>query len=437
MKTIPILMPQMGQSVAEGTIVRWLKKVGDVVKADEVLMEVESDKITVEVESPAAGRLASCLKGEGARAAVGEVVAMIEPEGVAASAPSAPAAEPPRETRANRPHAGGDMEQMMVSAITDEDEVGAQGRLPELTRDWLSPFVLRLAMLNNVSLKELQEVRGSGRQGRITKNDLLTYLARRPVGAASLAEATGNPRPTPRDVQEMGQVVPMTSIRRTIADHMVQSIHTSAHVTMVHMVDMTHIVELRERVKNAFEQRHGVKMTYTAVMIYVTARVLKEFPTVNASVFGDNLVLRNEVNIGCAVALPDESLVVPVVKRADQKSFAQIAQELDRLIKLARAKQLTRADVEGGTFSLSNFGAFGSIIGTPIIYQPQVAILGMGAIVKVPTVVDDKVAIGDRLYLSFSFDHRVIDGAMGGRFLNAIQTRTEALTEEDLGVEKL
>lgn len=435
MKTIPILMPQMGQSVAEGTIVKWRKKVGDAVAADEVLMEVESDKITVEVESPAAGRLATCLKGEGQRASVGEVVAMLETEAGAAVG-AAGADEPPKETRAHRPHAGGDVEQMLVSA-GGEEPGNDTGRLPELTRDWLSPFVLRLAMLNNVSLKDLQEIRGSGRGGRVTKNDLLQHLARRPVGATSLAAETGKPVPSPRDVAELGQVVPMTSIRRTIADHMVQSIHTSAHVTMVHAVDMTHIVALRERIKERFQNRYGVKMTYTAVMIYVTARVLREFPSANASVFGANLVLRNDVNIGCAVALSDESLVVPVIRNADQRTFPGIAQELDRLIKLARIKQLTREDVEGGTFSISNFGAFGSLIGTPIIYQPQVAILGMGAVFKAPAVVGDEIQVRDQLYLSFSFDHRVIDGAQGGRFLNAIQTRTEGLTQADLGVEKL
>ena len=436
MKTIPILMPQMGQSVAEGTIVKWRKHVGDQVAADEVIMDVESDKITVEVESPVAGRLASLLKGEGARAAVGEVVGMIESDAPEAAALEPVAAEPPKETRANRPHAGADTDQELVSAPG-----GARGldpaNLPELTRDWLSPVVLRLAMLNGVSLQELQSVRGTGRQGRVTRQDLLNYVSRRPVGSSSIAAATGQAAPREEDVAALGRVVPMTSIRRTIADHMVQSIHTSAHVTMVHMVDMTHIVELRDRVKAAFEKQHGVKMTYTAVMLYVTARVLRDYPNINASVFGANLVLRKEVNIGCAVALSDESLVVPVIKNADQRSFAEIAQDLERLIKLARNKQLKREDVEGGTFSLSNFGAFGSIIGTPIIYQPQVAILGMGAIVKVPAVVEGQIAVRDRLYLSFSFDHRVIDGAMGGRFLNAIQTRTESLTEQDLGLEKL
>ncbi len=435
MKTIPILMPQMGQSVAEGTITKWCKQVGDAVAADEVLMEVESDKITVEVESPVAGRLAAIMKGEGARAKIGEVVATLEVEGGAAA--GAEPVEPPKETRANQPHAASRGEQVMVSVINEGDDNGGGPRLPELTRDWLSPFVLRLAMINNISLKELQEIRGSGQGGRVTKNDLLQYLAQRPVGATNLAQATGKQKPTPRDIEHLGQVVPMTSIRRTIADHMVQSIHTSAHVTMVHAVDVTHIVALRERMKAAFEKRYGVKMTYTAVMIYVTSRVLRDFPTVNASVLGDNLVLRKDVNIGCAVALQDESLVVPVVKNADKLSFPEIAQELDRLIRAARSKQLTRADVEGGTFSMSNFGAFGSLLGTPIIYQPQVAILGMGAVFEAPAVVNHKVEVRSQLYLSFSFDHRVIDGAMGGRFLNAIQTRTESLEEKDLGCEKL
>ncbi|MCO5067826.1 MAG: 2-oxo acid dehydrogenase subunit E2 [Kiritimatiellae bacterium] len=437
MKTIPILMPQMGQSVAEGTITKWCKQVGDSVAADEVLMEVESDKITVEVESPVAGRLAAIMKGEGARAKIGEVVATLETEGSAGASAEAATQEPPKETRANQPHASARGEQVMVSVMNEGDDNGSGSRLPELTRDWLSPFVLRLAMINNISLKELQEIRGSGQSGRVTKNDLLQYLAHRPVGATNLAQVTGKPAPTPRDIERLGQVVPMTSIRRTIADHMVQSIHTSAHVTMVHAVDMTHIVALRDRIKAAFEQRYGVKMTYTAVMIYVTARVLRDFPTINASVLGENLVLRKEVNIGCAVALQDESLVVPVVKNADRLSFPEIAQELDRLIRAARSKQLTRSDVEGGTFSMSNFGAFGSLLGTPIIYQPQVAILGMGAIFEAPAVVNHKVEVRSQLYLSFSFDHRVIDGAMGGRFLNAIQTRTESLEEKDLGCEKL
>ncbi|MFH0909181.1 MAG: dihydrolipoamide acetyltransferase family protein [bacterium] len=430
MRTIPILMPQMGQSMAEGRIVTWRKKVGDAIRADEVILEIESDKISIDVESPVAGRLASCHKNEGDVAAVGDVVGLIESEGETACAePSLP----PAESRKNVPHAGGADDQVLVSASATADI--DHGALPEITRDWFSPYLLRLAMLNNVTIQELQALRGTGRQGRVTRNDLLKHLSRRP--------ANGSPAPRvdagaeEEDLSELGEVIPMTTMRRTIADHMVQSIHTSAHVTMVHAVDVTHIVALRERIKDRFLQKYGVKMTYTGVMIFVTARVLRAFPVINGSVHGSNIVVRKDVNIGCAVALQEESLVVPVIQHADRKSFPQIAQELDTKIGLARKKSLTRSDIEGGTFTISNFGAFGSLIGTPIINQPQVAILGMGAVYKAPVVIDGEIRIRDQVYLSFSFDHRVIDGAMGGRFLNTIQKKTEGLTEELLDLAKL
>jgi pyruvate/2-oxoglutarate dehydrogenase complex dihydrolipoamide acyltransferase (E2) component len=260
----------------------------------------------------------------------------------------------------------------------------------------------------------------------------LQYLARRPVSATSITAVAA--QSGDGDLSALGEVVPMTTIRKTIADHMVQSIHTSAHVTMVHAVDMTSIVTLREQIKDEFFLAHKVKMTYTAVLLFVTARVLRDFAIINASVSGTNIIKRKDINIGCAVALTDESLVVPVVKQADRKTFPEIARDLDRLIQLARSKSLRRDDIEGGTFSLSNFGSFGSIIGTPIINQPQVAILGMGAVFKAPVVVKNEVCIRDQMYLSFTFDHRVIDGAMGGRFLNAIQRHMESLTAESLNL---
>lgn len=426
MKTIPILMPQMGQSAAEGTIVKWRKKVGDVLAADDIVVEVESDKIGFEVETPAPGRLASCLKGEGEIAGVGEAIGKIE---VADEACTQSAAAAPK------PHAGANQDQLLVST---EVEGGLDdGELPEITKDWLSPYVVRMAMLNNIGLQELQSIRGTGRQGRVTKSDLLSYIARRSTTHANGGAPLKKESALPGDASNLGEVVPMTTIRKTIADHMVQSIHTSAHVTMVHAVDMTHIVQLRERIKDRFEKKFRVKMSYTTVMIFVTSRVLREYPNINASVYGSNLLMRKEVNVGCAVALPDESLVVPVVQNADRKSFPEIAQDLDRLIKVARSKQLTRADIENGTFTISNFGAFGSLIGTPIINQPQVAILGMGAVFKAPVVIHNEIVIRDQLYLSFTFDHRVIDGAMGGRFLNAIQKTTESLDEQTLDLVEL
>ena len=420
-KRVPILMPQMGQSVAEGTIVAWKKKVGDAVQTDDVLMEIETDKTNVEVECSATGKLVTCLKRDGETAAAGEIIGYIEVEG--------------SDEPAEKPHAAvptGD-----AVTVSSNTQFRIQHELPEINRDRYSPFVMRLAMLNGVTLGELQGIRGTGRDRRVTKSDLLQYLARRPVGASSVQAELHNGAPAVEDLSALGKVVPMTSIRRTIADHMVQSIHTSAHVTMVHLVDVSHLVGLRNRIKDEFEQRFKAKLTYTGLMTFVTSRVLRDYPTINASVAGASLILRKDINIGCAVALPDESLVVPVVQHADQKTFPEISQDLDRLIACARARELTRADVESGTFTISNFGAFGSIIGTPIINQPQVAILGMGAVVKQAVVIDDQIVIRDRLYLSFSFDHRVIDGAMGGRFLNAIQKATEKLDEKMLNLETL
>jgi 2-oxoglutarate dehydrogenase E2 component (dihydrolipoamide succinyltransferase) len=226
----------------------------------------------------------------------------------------------------------------------------------------------------------------------------------------------------------------MTSIRRTIADHMVQSIQTSAHVTMVHKVDMTLAVRVRNLFKEDFQREHGVRMSFTAMITYVMSRVLKDFPTLNASVVGTNIVLRNDINVGCAVALPDESLVVPVMKNTDKKSFTDVSLELAELIDKARSRSLTHDDITGGTFTLSNFGSFGSLIGTPLINQPQVAILGMGAVFEAPEVYKGEICIRDVTYLSLSFDHRVIDGAMGGRFLNAIQKKIEGLSSRSLNL---
>ncbi len=434
MKKIQIVMPQMGQSVAEGTITKWHKKVGENVAADEVLLEVETDKTTVDVESPATGVLASCIKQAGEIAAAGEVIGTLEVESsepVVARETAAPTAS------ANKPHAEArDQEQITVAAGSANYRLD-NAPLPEIDRDRYSPYVMRLAMTNNISLHELEAIQGTGRGGRITKYDLLQYLSRRPVGSPTVAALAGQLELSEKDLASLGKVIPMTSIRRTIADHMVQSIHTSAHVTMVHAVDMTHLVQLRNRIKDSFQKKFKTKLTYTGIMMFVTSRMLKDFPVINASVYGTNIILRKDINIGCAVALPDESLVVPVVQHADKKGFPETAQELEHLIQLARGKALKRSDVESGTFTISNFGAFGSIIGTPLINQPQVAILGMGAVVKSPVVVDNQVVIRDQLYLSFSFDHRVIDGAMGGRFLNAIQKATEALDEDALNLSSL
>lgn len=429
MNEIPILMPHMGQSIAEGTVVKWHKNVGDEVQADELLVEVESDKVAFEVVSPATGTLVACLKEEGDISAVGTAIGTLATEEEVAISQTTIAAN--RGTEALPQESNGHPEEDAKLQRRKDLE----GELPALTREWISPSVARLALRHHVSIEELEQLKGSGRSGRVTRRDLLDYLATRTVPTTS-----GTAVRADVDVEELkqfGRVVPMTAIRRSIADHMVQSIHTSAHVTMIHALDVTDLVALRESVKKEFKTTHKVNLTYTTIMIYLISRLLNEFPIINASTFGSYILQRDAINIGCAVALPDESLVVPVIHHADTRSMPDIAKELDRLVRLARSRDLKREDIEDGTFTISNFGTFGSLFGTPIINQPQVAILGMGAITKQP-VPDEKkgFAFRDTLYLSFSFDHRVIDGAAAGRFFQCVQDSVNALTANILNGEE-
>ena len=411
-------MPQMGQSAAEGTIVKWHKNVGDAIEIDEMLVEVESDKITIEVGSPYAGTLASCTD-VGEIVPVGDVIATIATEAESHDA------ETPSDKDAKegaKPHAGADGAQVLVSTADMPQGIEIP-MLPDTTSDWLSPAVMRFALLNDITSQDLKEINGSGRKGRVTKQDILAFIAER--GKSPRPRPATTPLTAAEPIDDV-EVVPMTTIRRTIADHMVQSIHTSPHVTMVHAVDMTRVVELRNRVKDRFLEKYGVKMTYTAVMLHATARVLPEFPTMNGSVSGTNILRYSRVNVGCAVSLSDESLVVPVVRDANRKTFPEIAQDLDRLIKVSRSKALTREDIEGGTFTISNFGAFGSLMGTPIINQPQVAIISTDGVHRKPVVVNgtdgsESIAIHSVGMLAMSWDHRAFDGAYAAAFLRDVK----------------
>ncbi|MBT3293668.1 MAG: 2-oxo acid dehydrogenase subunit E2 [Verrucomicrobia bacterium] len=425
MNKAPVLMPHMGQSIAEGTVIRWHKAVGERVQADETLVEVESDKVTFEVGSPAEGTVVELITAEGETAEVGTSIATIETEDDVHVSQNAIAAE-----RADAVVEPEPTERKDASSRPGGADLSAA--LPDMARDWLSPSVARIALRHNVSMSELEALNGTGQQGRVTRHDLIEYIATRP--ATTGASGTSSTR-DPVDVdalKEHGHVVPMSSIRRSIADHMVQSIHTSAHVTMVHALDVTQLVALRNGLKEEFKATHGVNITYTTIMLSVTGKLLRRFPNVNASAFGSYILQRDAINVGCAVALPDESLVVPVIRNTDTRSLPEIAKDLDRLVHLARNRQLAREDIDGGTFTISNFGTFGSLFGTPIINQPQVAILGMGAITKQPVPDGDSFRFADTLYLSLSFDHRVIDGAMAGRFFQGMQEGVLALTAEDL-----
>jgi pyruvate dehydrogenase E2 component (dihydrolipoamide acetyltransferase) len=420
-----VIMPQMGESVAEGTVTRWLKKVGDRVERDEPLLEISTDKVDAEIPSPAAGTLTQILVRENETVPVNTVVGVIDGEGAAVSAAQAQPATP-----------------LPGPELKDAEAApGPPANAPSVSRDKIrsSPLVRRIAREHNV---DLAYVRGTGLGGRISKKDILAYLAQpgsqRAVPPAPPQPATPTPSPVPPAVSAPApgapppagtvagatQVVPMTAMRRQIAEHMVASKRTAAHVTTVFEVEMTRVFELRAQYAAAFEQRHGIKLTFTPFFVRAAVEALKQYPVVNASVDGNNIIYHRDINIGIAVAL-DTGLIVPVIKHADEKNFLGVARAVQDLAERARSKRLNVDEVQGGTFTITNPGIFGSLFGTPIINQPQVAILGVGVIEKRPVVRDDAIAIRPMVYLALSFDHRLIDGAVADQFMNKVKAVLE------------
>ena len=415
-----VIMPQMGESVAEGTITKWLKKVGERVERDEPLFEISTDKVDAEIPSPAAGLLAQVLVKENETVAVNTVVAVIDGEGtaVAAAAPAAEERVTPPPSPAAPPPAQAPPAQAAPQAP------GAAGEAKS------SPLVRRIAREHQV---DLTQVKGTGLGGRVSKKDILTYLEERQRPGAAEVAPTPPTRPpaappaapaAPAAPQMVftgpTQVVAMTPMRRQIAEHMVTSKRTSAHVYTVFEVELTKVVQMRERHKEEFERRNGLKLTYTPFFVRAAVEAIKEAPIINSSVEGANIIFKRDVNIGLAVAL-EHGLIVPVVKRADEKNFLGIARAVQDLAERARTKHLSVDEVQGGTFTITNPGSFGGLLGLPIINQPQVAILGVGAIEKRPVVRDDAIAIRPMVYLSLSYDHRVIDGAVAEQFLGKIK----------------
>jgi len=429
-----VIMPQMGESVAEGTITKWLRKVGERIGRDEPLFEISTDKVDAEIPSPAAGILSQILVKENETVAVNTVVAVIDGEGSAVAAP------------ANRAE-GEVAAEPAVSAAAPVDAVAA----PESPAAPIahaevrsSPLVRRIARNYQV---DLTQVRGTGLGGRISKKDILDYVERRQSAAASRAAAvpapslppltppapsplpaTVQPAPAPSTFAGPTQVVQMTPMRRQIAEHMVTSKRTSAHVYTVFEVEMTKVVEARERQKDEFERRNRFKLTYTPFFVRAAVEAIRDIPVINSSVEGTNIIYKRDVNVGIAVAL-ETGLIVPVIKRADEKNFLGVARAVQDLAERARTKHLSVDDVQGGTFTITNPGSFGGLFGLPIINQPQVAILGVGAIEKRPVVRDDAIAIRAMAYLSLSYDHRVIDGAVAEKFLGRIKQILENWTE--------
>ncbi len=435
-----VIMPQMGESIFEGTLTRWLKKVGDHVNRDEPLFEISTDKVDAEIPAPAAGTLTEIKVQPGTTVQVNTVVGVIG--GAAAAAqPAAPVAAVPQKPAAPaQPVPAPPAPAPQPVAVSEEERVRS------------SPLVRKLAQEHGV---DLRRVPGTGSGGRITKEDIEAFIAKYPAGAPALAPAQPVPpapayaapttpaaaapaaaipaTPANKFAGVPGTVEPMSVMRKKIAEHMVTSKRTSAHVHGVFEVDMTRIVKLREKMKDRFQQATGLKLTFTPFFARAVAHALRVWPIVNASVEGDNIHYKRDINIGIAVAL-DWGLIVPVVKHADELSFAGVQRTITDLGERARSKRLKPEDVQGGTFTITNPGIFGAKFGMPIISQPQVAIMGVGAITKKPVVVTDKdgndsIAIHSMMHLSIGYDHRIIDGAVADQFMSVVKSYLENWNE--------
>lgn len=419
-----VVMPQMGESLSEGTITKWLKKPGDKVERDEPLFEITTDKVDTEVPAPASGILERILVNEGVTVAVGTAVAEIGEAGVAtAEAAPAPAASGGHFRSSHEPTTF----QRRGTTAPPPPPSRAGGTTGE-NRHRLSPAVLSLASESGLDLQELLKIPGSGRGGRISRQDVERYLKERPERREAPATVARGPEAPPSHYLYQPELddklVPMSPMRKQIAEHMVWSQQISAQVTSFTECDMHRIVRYRDENRARFEETEGVPLTFLPFVAEVTVKALKEFPIFNASVVGDQIALKKHIHLGVAVAL-EEGLIVPVVQNADEMSFVGLARAIHRLAEAARSRRLTPADVRGATFTITNPGMFGGLTGTPMIAQPQVAILGLGAVAKKPVVVDDAIAIRPIMVLALTFDHRIIDGATGFQFLERIRRNLE------------
>lgn len=447
-----VVMPQMGESIVEGTLTKWLKKPGDRVERDEPLFEISTDKVDTEIPSPAGGVLAKVLVEEGKTVAINTVVAVID-EGGGAAAGAQPA-EGGETDAAPGPEAVEVVEKaeqppQSQSPVPAAPSPEAAGEAEAEVVGPVSPLVRKMARENNI---DLRQVKGSGSGGRVTKQDMEAYLAAEqarkaappPAPAPPPAAPPAAPKPAPQPAAETPaampraeaartRVEPMGTMRQKIAEHMIFSQATSAHVTTVHKVDMTKVAKVRDRNKAEFQARHGFALTYLPFVTRATVEALRQFPIVNASLEGTNILFHNEINIGIAVALDGGAgLIVPVIRHADEKNVTGLQRSIVDLATRARSKQLKPDEVAGGTFSITNFGSFGSLFGTPVINQPQVAILGVGVVNKEPVVIDDAIAIRSICYLALSFDHRLIDGALADQFMSRVKAVLENWSEEVL-----
>ena len=428
MARFELKLPKMGESVAEATITNWLKQVGDKIEADEAVLEIATDKVDSEVPSEVSGVLVEQLFGKDDLVQVGQTIAIIETESGSVSESVKQEIVAPVEVVALEKSIEVAKESISVPTnFSDSDK-------------FFSPLVKNIAKEEGVSLAELENISGSGKDGRVTKEDILNYIKNRGSVVSSTVEtpkpvvqsqaAINKPQTAPVSVNGGDEIIEMDRMRKLISGYMVASVQTSAHVQSFIEVDVTNIVKWRDKVKAAFEKREGEKLTYTPIFMEAVAKALKDFPMMNIAVDGDFIIKKKNINLGMAAALPNGNLIVPVIKNADQLNLVGMAKAVNDLGNRAKAGKLKPDDTQGGTYTVTNVGTFGSVFGTPIINQPQVGILALGAIRKVPAVIEtpegDFIGIRQKMFLSHSYDHRVVDGALGGSFVKRVAEYLEA-----------
>lgn len=469
MAIVDLEMPKMGESIMEATILKWLKKPGDSVEVDEAVLEIATDKVDSEVPSIAAGVLVETFFNEDDVVPIGTIIAKIDTEASAGASSSTeqPAVNIPVEPTAPEPAAP------TVAASPEPAPAPIEPAAISADSDrFYSPLVMNIARKERISMTELETVPGTGKNGRVSKKDILAYVKNRPAAgtattsdtsaatntaaaaatvaasagaaaaASSAASSTAEPatstaepasttKPTSTTKPSGNvEIIAMDRMRKLIADHMVNSVQTSPHVTSFAEADVTNLVNWRNKVKNEFQEKYGEKLTFTPIILEAVTKAIQDYPMINSSIDGDNIILKKDINLGMATALPSGNLIVPVIKHADHKNLVGLASDVNNLATKARENRLSPDDTAGGTFTITNVGTFGSLMGTPIINQPQVAILAVGTITKRPMVLEteagDVIAIRQMMYLSLSYDHRIVDGALGASFLTDVAKKLEA-----------
>ena len=418
MARFELKLPKMGESVAEATITNWLKQVGDTIEVDETVLEIATDKVDSEVPSEVSGVLVEQLFGKDDLVQVGQTIAIIETEGGL--------------VQESKPEAIPESVVEVEKTITVAKEIIAEPIAFSDSEKFFSPLVKNIAKEEGISITELEAIAGSGKEGRVTKEDILKFVESRKSNVATKVPTPiiSNPQPQTISVNGGDEIIEMDRMRKLISGYMLASLQTSAHVQSFIEVDVTNIVKWRDRVKNEFEKREGEKLTYTPIFMEAVAKAIKDFPGMNISVDGDYIIKKKNINLGMAAALPNGNLIVPVIKNADQLNLVGMAKAVNDLGNRAKLGKLKPDDTQGGTYTVTNVGTFGSVFGTPIINQPQVGILALGAIRKVPAVIEtpegDFIGIRQKMFLSHSYDHRVVDGALGGSFVKRVAEYLEA-----------